>query len=145
MSEANAGIFSYLSNVVQVVNFWWKTSMDTEELLVHEGSKWQAVERFHARLIYTFWIFYFTWNRNLLSVFFIYLFKVCKSVHPASSYNSNKSPTRYNNFPVYLPNIYLQFSGSLWFYLRNVVTVMLCLWSDRSDHEHSTTVTTIRR
>jgi len=42
--------------------------MDTEELLVHEGSQWQAVERFHARLIYTFWIFYFTWNRNLLSV-----------------------------------------------------------------------------
>jgi hypothetical protein len=53
-SEENAGISSYLSNVVQVVNFWRKTSMDTEELLVHEGSKWQAVECFHACLIYTF-------------------------------------------------------------------------------------------
>jgi len=38
-------------------------------------------------------------------------------------------------------------NGSLWFYLRIVVTVVLCSWSgrDRSDHEHSTTVTTIRR
>jgi hypothetical protein len=40
-------------------------------------------------------------------------------------------------------------SGSLWFYLRIVVTAMLCLWSGRpagrSDHEHSTTITTIRR
>jgi hypothetical protein len=40
-------------------------------------------------------------------------------------------------------------SGSLWFYLRIVVSVVLCSWSDlpasRPDHEHSTTVTTIRR
>jgi hypothetical protein len=40
-------------------------------------------------------------------------------------------------------------SGSLWFYLRIVVTVVLCSWSgrpaDRPDHEHSTTITTIRR
>jgi hypothetical protein len=40
-------------------------------------------------------------------------------------------------------------SGSLWFYLRIVVIVVLCSWSgrpaDRPDHEHSTTITTIRR
>jgi hypothetical protein len=36
-------------------------------------------------------------------------------------------------------------SGSLWFHLRIVVTVVLCSWSGRPDHEHSTTVTTIRR
>jgi hypothetical protein len=40
-------------------------------------------------------------------------------------------------------------SGSLWFYLRIVVTVVLCSWSGRPavrpDHEHSTTITTIRR
>jgi hypothetical protein len=38
-------------------------------------------------------------------------------------------------------------SGSLWFYLRVVVTVVLCSWSGRPagqpDHEHNTTVTTI--
>jgi hypothetical protein len=34
-------------------------------------------------------------------------------------------------------------SGSLWFYLRIVVIVVLCSWSGRPDHEHSTTVTTI--
>jgi hypothetical protein len=34
-------------------------------------------------------------------------------------------------------------SGSLWFYLRIVATVVLC--AGRPDHEHSTTVTTIRR
>jgi hypothetical protein len=67
--------------------------------------------------------------------------------------------------PVYYPDIYLQLnifrafpayhqelndcSGSLWFYLRIAVTVVLCSWSGRPagrpDHEHSTTVTTIRR
>ena len=36
-------------------------------------------------------------------------------------------------------------SGSLCFYLRIVVITVLCLWSGRHDHEHSTTVTTIRR
>jgi hypothetical protein len=42
-------------------------------------------------------------------------------------------------------------SGSLWFYLQIVVTVVLCSWSGgraggragQPDHEHSTTVTTI--
>ena len=43
-------------------------------------------------------------------------------------------------------------SGSPWFYLRIVVTVVLlfvvgpaCRPAGRSDHEHSTTITTIRR
>jgi hypothetical protein len=40
-------------------------------------------------------------------------------------------------------------SGSLWFHLRIVMTVVLCSWSGqpagRPDHEYSTTVTTIRR
>jgi hypothetical protein len=40
-------------------------------------------------------------------------------------------------------------SGSLWFYLPIVVTVVLCSWSGcpagRPDHEHNTTITTIRR
>ena len=40
-------------------------------------------------------------------------------------------------------------SGSLWFYLRIVVIALLCSLlgrpADRPDHEHSTTVTTIRR
>jgi FtsH-binding integral membrane protein len=40
-------------------------------------------------------------------------------------------------------------SGSLWFYIRIVVIVVLCSWlsrqADRPDHEHSTTLNTIRR
>jgi len=36
-------------------------------------------------------------------------------------------------------------SGSLWFYIRIVVTVVLCLWSGRPDHEHNTAFTTKRR
>ena len=37
-------------------------------------------------------------------------------------------------------------SSSLWFYLRVVVTAVLCSWSGRwPDHEHSTIITTIRR
>ena len=36
-------------------------------------------------------------------------------------------------------------SGSLWFYLRIVVVAVLCSWSGRPDHEHSTAATTIRK
>jgi len=36
-------------------------------------------------------------------------------------------------------------SSSLWFYLCIVVIAVLCSWSGRPHHEHSTTVTTIRR
>jgi hypothetical protein len=36
-------------------------------------------------------------------------------------------------------------SNSLWFYLRIVVIAVLCSWSGRPDHEHSTTITTIGR
>jgi hypothetical protein len=40
-------------------------------------------------------------------------------------------------------------SGSLWSYLRIGATVVLCAWpgwsAGRPDHEHSTTVTTLRR
>jgi hypothetical protein len=44
------------------------------------------------------------------------------------------------------------YSSSLWFYLRIVLTVALCSRSglpagptDRPDHEHSATITTIRK
>jgi hypothetical protein len=36
-------------------------------------------------------------------------------------------------------------NSSLWFYLPIVVIVVLCSWSGRPDHEHSTAITTIRR
>ena len=71
--------------------------------------------------------------------------------------NSNKSPTRCNNFPVYYPDAYLQLnmfrafsahnqelndcSGDLWFTLGIVVIAVLCSWSGRPagrpDHEHN--------
>jgi hypothetical protein len=58
------------------------------------------------------------------------------------------SSTRFGCFPAHHQELN-DCSGSLWFYLRIVVTVVLCLWSGlpagRPDHEHSTTVTTIRR
>ena len=95
----------------------------------------------------------------------MFLFFYLTFWHRSFTFNSNKSPTRCNNFSVYYPEVCLQFnmfrafpthhqelndcSGSLWFYLRIVVTVVLCSWSGRPagrpDHERSTTVTTIRR
>jgi hypothetical protein len=69
-------------------------------------------------------------------------FKVC-----ASSYNSNKSPTRWTIFQfiiltfIYNSTSFERFparhqelndcSGSLWFYLRIVVIAVLCSWSGR--------------
>jgi hypothetical protein len=67
--------------------------------------------------------------------------------HRSFTFNSNKSPTWCNNFSVYYRDVCLQLnmfrafsplhqelndcSDSLWFYLRIVVTVVLCSWSGR--------------
>jgi hypothetical protein len=67
--------------------------------------------------------------------------------HRSFTFNSNKSPTCCNRFSVYYPDVCLQLnmflafsphdqelndcSGSLWFYLRIVVIVVLCSWSGR--------------
>jgi hypothetical protein len=58
------------------------------------------------------------------------------------TFNSNKSPTWCNNFSVtcfgHFPAHHQELSDrtdSLWFYLRIVVTVVLCSWSGRPDHE----------
>jgi hypothetical protein len=54
------------------------------------------------------------------------------------------SSTCFGRSPVYHQELN-DCSSSLWFYLRIVVITVLCSWSGRPDHEHSTTVTTIRR
>jgi hypothetical protein len=57
------------------------------------------------------------------------------------------SSTCFGRFPAHHQELN-DCSDSLWFYLRIVVTAVLCSWSGwsvgRPDHEHSTTVTTIR-
>jgi hypothetical protein len=90
-------------------------------------------------------------------------FKICKSVHHRTI-QINHQPdatvfqiiiltfaygsTCFGLFPAHRQELN-DCSGSIWFYLRIVVTVVLFSWSGRSagrpDHEHSTTVTTIRR
>ena len=54
------------------------------------------------------------------------------------------SPTCFGRSPAHHQELN-DCSGSLWFYLRIVVTVVLRSWSGRPDHEHSTAITTIRR
>jgi hypothetical protein len=54
------------------------------------------------------------------------------------------SSTYFGRFPTHHRELN-DCSGSLWFYLRIVVTAVLCSWSGRPDHGHSTAVTTIRR
>jgi len=52
------------------------------------------------------------------------------------------SSTCFGRFPAHHQKLN-DCSGSLWFYLRIVVIVVLCAWSGRP--EHDTTITTIRR
>jgi hypothetical protein len=99
---------------------------------------------------------------TLLANIFV-IFKVCKSVHHRTIQISHQpiarifqfiiltfiySSTCFGHFPAHHQELNAC-SGSLWFYLRIVVIVVLCSWSGRPvgwpDHEHSTTVTTIRR
>ena len=70
-----------------------------------------------------------------------FLHQLSSNIGKRKHFNSNKSPTWCNIFPVYYPDVYLQLnmfrafsahhqelndcSGSLWFYLRIVVTVVL--------------------
>jgi len=86
-------------------------------------------------------------------------FKVCKSVqHRTIQINHQPdanifqffiltfvySSTCFGRFPAHHQDLN-DCNGSLWFYLRIVMKAMLCSWSGRPDHEHSTNVTTIRR
>jgi hypothetical protein len=86
-------------------------------------------------------------------------FKVCKYVHHRTIQINHQPDATVFQFiiltSVYSSTCFGRFSahhqeindssGSLWFYLRTVVTVVLCSWSGRPNHEHSTIVTTIRR
>ena len=84
--------------------------------------------------------------------------------HRSFTFNSNKSPTRCNNFSVYYPDVCLQLnmfwafshpsSGAQWLqwqllvlrsYRGNSRAVFVAGPAGRPDHENSTTVTTIRR
>jgi len=87
------------------------------------------------------------WNMNISLPFSQ---KSCIISNRWNSYSriQIKSPTRCINFSVYYPDVYLQLnrfgrfpahhqelndcSGTLWLYLRIVVTVVLCSWSGRS-------------
>jgi len=91
---------------------------------------------------------------------FMYFFlKVCKCVHHCTIQINHQpdatifqfiiltsiySSTCFGRFPAHHQE-FNDCSSSLWFFFRIVVTVVLCSWSGRPDHEHSTTVTTIRR
>ena len=82
------------------------------------------------------------WNKRI----FIYKFKVCKSVHHRTIQINHQpdatvfqfiiltfvySSTCFGRFPTHHQELN-DCSGSLWFYLRIVVTVVLCSWSGRS-------------
>ena len=83
--------------------------------------------------------------------------------HRSFTFNSNKSPTWCNNFPFYYPDVSLQLnmfwvfsrpSGAHWLQWKPLVlplyrgdsrAVFVVGPAGRPDHEHSTTITTIRR
>jgi hypothetical protein len=85
-------------------------------------------------------------------------FKVCKSVHHRIIQINHQPDATIFQF-IILMFIYSSTcfgcfsahhqkhdcSGSHWFYLHIMVTVVLCSWSGRPNHKHSMTVTTIRR
>ena len=107
------------------------------------------------------WIMKLYWNQEIVEISWIMLqaSKVCKSAHYRIIQINHQpdaaifqfiiltfiySSTCFGRFPAHHQKLN-DCSGTLWFYLRIVVTVVLCSWSGRPDHEHSTTVTTIRR
>jgi len=86
-------------------------------------------------------------------------FKVCKSVHHHTIQINHQPDTTIFQF-IILTFIYRSTcfgrspahrqelsdcSSSLWFYLHILVIVVLCSWSGRPNHEHSTAITTIWR
>jgi hypothetical protein len=123
---------------------------------------------------YLIYIKYFSTNRPVYNLYavvqsvtgrWIYVngFKVCKSVHHRTIQIKNQPDSTIFQF-IILTFIYSSAyfgpfpanhqelnacSGSLWFCLRIVVTVVLCSWlgrpAGRPNHEHSTAITTIRR
>jgi len=117
--------------------------------MVHWAIKQKLVIFFEVLMVVTMKI---TVIRDVMPWYFTQFYQHCgqtchMNILPQRlrEYNSNKSPTRCNNCTVYfLTFIYSSTcfghfpahhqelndcSGSLWFYLRVAVTVVLCLWS----------------
>jgi hypothetical protein len=101
---------------------------------------------------------------GLYLLWYIYSFSSKTTEIDQDDSNSNKSPIRCNNFPVYYSEVYLQFNmfrassrqstGAQWLQWQPLVLPFYCGDSravfvvgpvNRPDHEHSTTVTTIQR
>jgi hypothetical protein len=59
---ANTMETTYVANVVQGVELGGKSSMDAEELLVHDGSEGKCAERIHAGIIHTLGILALTYT-----------------------------------------------------------------------------------
>lgn len=45
---------THLPDVVQVVYLRGQSAVHAQELLVHQGRQWEAVERFHAGVVHSF-------------------------------------------------------------------------------------------
>ena len=58
---ANIVETTYVPNVVQGVKLGGKSSMDAEELLVHDGSEGKCAERIHAGIVHTLGILALTY------------------------------------------------------------------------------------
>jgi hypothetical protein len=103
-------------------------------------------------------VFWFADIRFFLNIH-CFTFKVFKSVHHGTIQINHHpdatvfqfiiltfiySSTCFGPFPAHHQDLNYC-SGGLWFYLRIVVIIVLCSWSGRPDHEHSTIITTILR
>ena len=94
----------------------------------------------------------------------LFCFSLLTFWHRNFTFNSNKSPTLCNNFSVYYPDVCLQLnmfrefsrpsSGAQWLQWQPLVlpsyrgdsrAVFVVRPAGRPDHEHSTTITTIRK
>ena len=131
-----------------ILTFSFKISTFSQALCVSCSVILQQTHK--SNVLTTFIYVYFSsvlfYNPAEKSKRFLFKFKVCKSVHHRTIQINHQpdatilqfiiltfiyNSTCFGRFPAHYQEL-IDCSGSLWFYLRIVVTVVLCSWSGRT-------------
>jgi hypothetical protein len=52
----------YIADIIKGIEFWGKSAVDTEELLIQDGRQRQGAERLHTCIVDPFGVFVFAWG-----------------------------------------------------------------------------------
>ena len=107
---------AHVLDVLQTEDLGGETTVDTEELLVHDGRQWEAVKRVHTRIIHSLRVLDLT----------------CKTNRTQSVHNTNLQNITHQYHITY--SVLKRFYSGQYIIAEMCITYMLCI------HWHSSVV-----